>query len=91
MKKSKSEFEDFVLISSIDLTLLGSISNSEDEFDQCNSVSVWTFLFHNPSCKLNIKATEHFETKFSILSYFATFDLFLFYVSFVWHATFGNW
>ena len=32
MKKSKSEFEDFVLKCSIDLTLLDPISNSEDEF-----------------------------------------------------------
>ena len=40
MKKSKSEFEDFVLKSSIDLTLLGPISNSEDEFDQCNNISI---------------------------------------------------
>ena len=54
---------------------------TEDEFDQCNSVSIWTFLFHNSSCKLNIKAAEHFDTKSSIVIYFATFGLFLFYQS----------
>ena len=64
---------------------------TKDEFDHCNSISIWTFLFHNSPYKLNIKATEHFETKSSILIYFATFDLFLFYVSFVWQVTFGNW
>ena len=40
-------------------------------------------LFHNPSCKLDIKTAEHFGPKSSVLSDFAAFGLFLFYVSFV--------